>query len=176
MAFMNAGFGARLAPERFAAFFGAAFFAAFFGAAFFAAFFAVDFFAVDFFIVFLAADFFIVFFAAFFAGALRPAAFRAGAFLAPFFAAFFGAAFFAAGFLAAAFLPDFFVRAIDGLRQRVFLVRRNEHLSGAHQNESLSLYTQQENLRGCVGGANAHPDASSMNGLHSSVKGPPADA
>jgi hypothetical protein len=131
MAFMNAGFGARFAPVRlafFAAFFGAAFFAAFFAGAFF---FAVVFFAA-FFAVFFPADFFIVFFAVFLPALLRAGAFflaadlRAGAF---FFAAFFGAALFAAGFLAVAFLPDFFVRAIDGLRQRVSLVRRNEHLS-----------------------------------------------
>lgn len=121
MAFMNAGFGARFAPVFLAAFrvafFGAAFFAVdFFAVDFLAAFFAGDFFAVDFFMVFfapfLAGDFFA---ADFFAVDLRPA----------FLAAFFGAALFAAGFLAAAFLPDFFVRAIDGLRQRVSLVRQN---------------------------------------------------
>jgi hypothetical protein len=154
MAFMNAGFGARFAPVRLAAFFVAFFAVVFFAVVFLAAFFAVDFFAVVFFAAFFAVDFFavvffIVFFAAFLAGLLRAADFLAADFLAgAFFAALFGAAFFAAGFLAAAFLPDFFARAIDGLRQRVSLVRRNKHLSGAHQNESLPLYTQQENLRG----------------------------
>ena len=95
---MNAGFGARFV-------------------AFFAVFFApplvleVDFFApallVDFLVAFFPAD-------AFFAAVLRAGD------LPAFFAAFFGAALLADGFRAAAFLlPDFFVRAIERLRQRV---------------------------------------------------------
>jgi 4'-phosphopantetheinyl transferase len=133
MAFMNAGFGARLAPVFFAAFFVAFLAVAFFAVAFFAvaflavaflavAFFAVVFFAVAFFAVFFAGDFFaaVLRAGAFFAAVLRAGDFLAAAFLAgAFLAAFFGAAFFAAGFLTAAFLPDFFVGAIDGLRQRV---------------------------------------------------------
>jgi 4'-phosphopantetheinyl transferase len=178
MAFMNAGFGARFAPVRLAAFlvafFAVDFFAADFFMVFLAAFFAVVFFAAFLAVDFLAVDFFIVFFAAFFAVVLRPADFRAADFLAgAFFAAFFGAALFAAGFLAAAFLPDFFVRAIDGLRQRVSLVRRNKHLSGAHQNESLSLYTQQENLRGCVCIAYGDPPRTSFIASRDVWKGPP---
>jgi hypothetical protein len=140
MAFMNAGFGARFAPD-----FRAAFFAAFFGAAFFA--------------VFLAVVFFAAFLAVFFAGALRAAffaVFLAGAFFAAdlrfadFLAGAFRAAFFAAGFRAAAFLPDFFLLAIDGLRQGDIWYGTTLTSSVRNQNESVTLHTQQENLRRCA--------------------------
>jgi 4'-phosphopantetheinyl transferase len=121
MAFMNAGFGVRFAPDFFAAFRADFFGAAFLAVDFFAAlFFAVDFFAVDFFAVdFFAADFLAGDFRAelFFAGDRFAADFFAPDFLAP---PFFAADFLAAGFRTAAFLPVFFLSAIHGLRQGSF--------------------------------------------------------
>jgi hypothetical protein len=103
MAFMNAGFGARFAPVFFAAFFAPP----------------ADFRAVAFFAPALLVDFFVAFVPVFLAGAFFAADLRAGA-LPAFFAVFFVAALLADGFRAAAFLlPDFFVRAIERLRQRV---------------------------------------------------------
>ena len=136
---MNAGFGAR-----FAALFFAAFFAAFFGAAFFTAlFFAAAFFG--------AALFTAPLFAAFFGAALFIPPFFAGALFAAFFADFF-----AAGFLAAAFLPDFFLGAIT-------VSVKGSHSQGTNitspvrtNNDVLSLYAQQENLRGCHSCAYGH--------------------
>jgi hypothetical protein len=127
---MNAGFGARFAPVFFAAFFAPPLC------------FVVDFFApallVVFLVAFLPAD-------AFFAAVLRAGD------LPAFFAAFFGAALLADGFRAAAFLlPDFFVRAIERLRQRG-LFQRATSRSGAHHYETLSLWAQQENLRAAAG-------------------------
>jgi phosphopantetheinyl transferase len=169
---MNAGFGARLAPVFFVAFF-----VAFLAVAFFVAFLAVAFFAVAFFAAFFGAAFFAVFFAGdFFAAVFFAAVFRAGAFFAADFfagdffaavffagdlrAAFFGAAFFAAGFLAAAFLPDFFVGAIDGLRQRVLVAALFIHPTG--RATKMNRSPSQRNNKVCESAS----EAGTVNAVH----------